>query len=127
MGATALVSEEIAAGQHVVRALDAAGFPVTAAFWLYSGDVDRWKLWIATPRAGVDLQKAFLSVGEILSELADGAILDLSRIRLAKPADPTVRAIGSLVRVKGLSDVRLRSNVANGIYIEDALIYRTAA
>jgi hypothetical protein len=127
MGATTLVSDEIAAGHNVVAALDAAGFPAKAAFWLYDSDVDVWKLWIATPQAGEDLQKAFMKVGKILTAITDRSVLDLSRIKLVTPEDPTVRAIRSLINVKGLSDIRFKSNVVNGIYIADALIYRTAA
>ena len=69
-----------------------------------------------------------MKVREILAASSDDrAVLDLPRIRLVRPDDPTIQAVGSVIRVKGLSDVRLKSNVANGIYIEDALIYRTAA
>lgn len=127
MGTATLVGEEIAAGHNVVAALDAAGFPARAAFWLYDSDADVWKLWIATPQAGDDLQKAFLKVGRILSTITDRPVLDLSRIKLVTPDDPMVRALRSVINVKGLSGVRFKSNVVNGIYIADALIYRTAA
>ena len=127
MGATSLVGEEIAAGHNVVAALDAALIPVRAAFWIYDEDKDIWKLWIATPQAGEDLQKAFIRVSKVLSAVTDRPVLDLSRIKLVTPDDPMVRAIGSVLDVKGLSDVRFKSNIVNGIYIADALIYRTAA
>jgi hypothetical protein len=127
MGSAVVVREDIAAGQNVIEALDAAGFPVNAAFWLYDSNVDRWTLWIGTPRAFRDLQKAYIKVREILSAVPDQEVLDLAQIRLVTPDDPTVRAIRSIISVKGLSDVRLTSNAANGIYIEDAVVYRTAA
>lgn len=121
------MTEDVAAGHNLIEALDAAGFPVKAAFWLYDSDTDKWTLWVGTPRAAKDLQRAYMRVGEILSAVPDRKVLELPQIRLVSPDDPTVRAMGSLVSVKGISDVRLRSNVADGIYIEDALIYRTAA
>jgi hypothetical protein len=127
MGTATLVTEDVAAGHNLIEALDAAGFPVKAAFWLYDSDTDKWTLWVGTPRAAKDLQRAYMRVGEILSAVPDRKVLELPQIRLVSPDDPTVRAMGSLVSVKGISDVRLRSNVADGIYIEDALIYRTAA
>ena len=112
MGTAVLVSEDIEAGRNVVAALDAAGFPVEAAFWLYNSDQDRWRLWIASPRAGEDLGKAYLKVREILDTVTDR----------------TVEAVRSLISVKGLSDVRMRHNLGDhGVYIEDTLIYRTAA
>jgi hypothetical protein len=64
MGATALVSEDVAAGHAVIEALDSGGFPVAAAFWLYDSERDVWKLWIGTPRAGKDLQLAYMKVSE---------------------------------------------------------------
>ena len=127
MGATSLVGEDITAGHNVIEALDGAGFPVKAAFWLYNSDADTWKLWIGSPNAGRDLQRAYMKISEILSAVVDKPVLDLSRIKLVRQDDPLVKAIASVIRVKGLSDVRFRSNTVNGIYIPDAVIYRTAA
>jgi hypothetical protein len=122
------VSEDIEAGRNVVAALDAAGFPVEAAFWLYNSDQDRWRLWIATPRAGEDLGKAYLKVREILDTVTDRKVLELPQITLRLPTDRTVEAVKSLINVKGLSDVRMRHNLGDhGVFIEDTLIYRTAA
>ena len=128
MVTAALVSEDIEAGRNVVAALDAAGFPVEAAFWLYSSDQDRWRLWIATPRARDDRGKAYLDVLKILNAVTDKQVLELPQIRVEAPEYRTVEAVKSLIEVKGLSNVRMRHNLGDhGIYIEDTLIYRTAA
>jgi hypothetical protein len=128
MAAEVLVSEDIAAGRNVIEALDKAKFPVEAAFWLYESNFERWTLWIATPLAGRDLQKAYIRVREILDGVTDRDVLDLPRINLALPSDRTVQAVRSLIDVKGVAGVRMRHNLAgHGVYIEDALIYRTAA
>jgi hypothetical protein len=122
------VSEDIEAGRNVIAALDAAGFPVEAAFWLYNSDQDRWKLWIGTPRARDDPGKAYLDVLKIMNTITDKTVLDLPQIRLEAPEYRTVEAVKSLISVKGLSNVRMRHNLGDhGIYIEDTLIYRTAA
>jgi hypothetical protein len=128
MAAEILVSEDIAAGRNVIEALDKANFPVEAAFWLYESHFERWTLWIATPRAGVDLRKAYMKVREILDGMSNQEVLDLPRINLALPSDRTVQAVRSLIDVKGISGVRLKHNLGDhGVYIEDTLIYRTAA
>jgi hypothetical protein len=128
MVAEVLASEDIAAGRTVIEALDKANFPVEAAFWLYESNRERWSLWIATPRAGEDLGKAYLSVRQILDTVSDRKVLELPQITLALPSDRTVEAVRSLIKVKGLSDVRMRHNLGDhGVYIEDTLIYRTAA
>jgi hypothetical protein len=47
---------------------------------------------------------------------------------LASPNDRTVLSVKSRIDVKGLGKVRLRSHMSShGVFIEDALIYRTAA
>ncbi|MFZ1104723.1 MAG: hypothetical protein WAN86_18045 [Hyphomicrobiaceae bacterium] len=128
MVAEVLASDDIAAGRNVVEALDKAKFPVEAAFWLYESNLERWTLWIATLRAAEDLGRAYLRVRQILDTVTDRAVLDLPRIRLASPNERTVLAVKSLIDVKGVSDVRMRHNLGDhGVYIEDTLIYRTAA
>lgn len=128
MAAEILVGEDIAAGRNVVEALDKANFPVEAAFWLYDSTFERWSLWIATPRAGEDLGKAYLKVREILDAVKDRKVLELPQIRLALPTDRTVEAVRSIIDVKGLANVRMKHNLGDhGIFIEDTLIYRTAA
>jgi hypothetical protein len=127
MVAEVLVAEDNAAGRNVVEALDKAKFHVEAAFWLYESDRDRWTLWIATPRAGEDLGKAYLRVRQVL-DASHRKVLDLPQIRLASPGDRTVRAVRSLIDVRGLSDVRMKHSLGDhGVFIEDTLIYRTAA
>ena len=44
-----LTPEMIRAGAYLVRALDTANIPVTAAFWLYYGDDPDWRLRIVSP------------------------------------------------------------------------------
>jgi hypothetical protein len=127
MVAEVLVSEDVAAGRNVVGALDEAKFPVEAAFWLYDSSKGRWRLWIGTPRAAGDLQKAYVRVAEILSAVTDRKVLDLPQITLVRPDDRMVQAIRSLISVTDSSDIRLGLNAADGILIEDALVYRTAA
>jgi hypothetical protein len=128
MVAELLVSDDIAAGRNVIEALDEAKFPVEAAFWLYESNRERWTLWIVTPRAGGDLQKAYMKVQEILDTVNDRNVLDLARVRLEIPENRTVQAVRPLINVKGLSDVRMRHNLGDhGVFIEDTLIYRTAA
>jgi len=48
-------------------------------------------------------------------------------VKLVPPSDRMLEAMGKVVRIAGLSTVRFSRNVVNGIYIDDALIYRLAA
>jgi hypothetical protein len=64
--------------------------------------------------------------------VADREVLDLPRIALAMPngraAPASSPAVKSLIDPKGLGKVRLRRHLGDhGVWIEDTLIYRTAA
>ncbi|MDX2156692.1 MAG: hypothetical protein SFW09_09295 [Hyphomicrobiaceae bacterium] len=125
MAAETLVVDDIEYGRLIVEALDSADVPVSAAFWLLYGDTGTWKLWIATPEAGHDLQAAYVEIAKVLS--SSGAPLidfDLGRIRLVRSDEPMVRSLRKVVKVDGVGKVRFSSNVIDGTYIEDAIIYR---
>jgi len=123
-----LVNSDIEAGSELVRLLDDSGFPVTAAAWIYFPDIQEWRLAIRTPKAASNLQEAYLEVARAMDEAGDlRKRFDLSRVRLVPPTDRTLGAIGKAIRVDGLSAVRFSSNVIDGIFIDDALIYRLAA
>jgi hypothetical protein len=125
MAEDALVGFDVERGAELVRALDAAGFPVLAALWMHYPDIETWKLLIATPKAN-EPQKAYTEIRHIV----DGAKLDapdLAQIRLVLPDDQTVTTLSQAIRVEGLSGVRFSRNMINGIYVDDAYIYRAAA
>jgi hypothetical protein len=128
MAAAPLVDADIEMGRELVRILDGAKFPVTAAAWIFFPDIDEWRLVIRTPKAEKNLLEAFGQVARILDEKGDlRKRIDLTRVKLVPPTDRMLDAIGKAVRVDGLSTIRFGRNVINGIYIDDALIYRLAA
>jgi hypothetical protein len=129
MAAAALVERDIEAGLELVRLLDERGFPVTGAAWIYFADFEEWKLVIRTPKAATDLTNAFLELAKAMDAAKPGfrSQFDLARVKLVPPADRMLAAMGSAVRAEGLNKIRFSSNVINGIFIDDALIYRLAA
>jgi hypothetical protein len=129
MAAAPLVEKDIEAGLELVRLLDERGFPVTGAVWIYFPDIEEWKLVIRTPKAATDLTNAFLELAKAMDSAKPGfrSQFDLARVKLVPPADRMLAAMGSAVRAEGLNQIRFSSNVINGIFIDDALIYRLAA
>jgi hypothetical protein len=128
MAETILVNSDIEAGQELVRILDQSGFPVTAAAWIYFPDVQEWRLVIRTPRAAENLHEALLDLARAMD--AEGDLrerIDLARLKLVPPGDRMLEAMGKVINVSGLGTVRFTRNVINGIYIDDALVYRLAA
>lgn len=128
MAETVLVNEDIEAGRELVQVLDMSGFPVTAAAWIYFSDLDEWRLVIRTPKAAQNLHEALLEVALAMDARGDlRQRIDLARVKLVPPGDRMLKALGRAVRAEGLSTIRFSRNVINGIYIDDALIYRLAA
>jgi hypothetical protein len=128
MATTALVSTDVEMGSELLKVLDEAAFPVTAAAWIYFPDVDEWRLVIRTPKAEKDLQGALRELAAAMDAKGDlRTRLDLSRVKLVPPKDKILAAMSSIVRVDGISNIRFSRNVINGLVIDDALIYRLAA
>jgi hypothetical protein len=128
MAETILVNSDVEMGGELVRTLDEANFPVTAAAWIYFPDLEEWRLVIRTPKAGKNLQEALVEVARALDAKGDlRQRIDLARVKLVPPGDRMLQAIGKTIRVDGLSPVKFSRNVINGIFIDDALIYRLAA
>jgi hypothetical protein len=128
MATTVLVSTDVEMGSELLKILDEAAFPVTAAAWIYFPDVDEWRLVIRTPRVEKDLQGALRELAAAMDAKGDlRTRLDLSRVKLVPPKDKILAAMSSMVRVDGISNIRFSRNVINGMVIDDALIYRLAA
>ena len=120
-----LVREDLDRGASLVRALDAEDFGVLAAVWIHYPDNETWRLVLATPRAK-DPQRAYTEIRRIIDKAQINAP-DLARIRLVLPDDRTIATLSKVARVEGLSGVRFSRNMINGIYVDDAYIYRAAA
>ena len=128
MAETILVKSDMNAGQELLRILDESGFPVTAAAWIYFPHAEEWRLVMRTPKAAASLQQALLELARAMDAKGDlRQRIDLARVRLVPPNDRMLEALGTTIRADGLKPVRFNRNVINGIYIDDALIYRLAA
>jgi len=128
MAQPVLVKDDVEAGMELLRVLDASNFPITGAAWIYFPDIEEWRLVIRSPRAEQNLQGALLDIAIAMDAAGDlRSRLDLSRMKLVPPSDRMLQAMGSVVHAPGLSNIRFSKNLINGIYIDDALIYRLAA
>jgi hypothetical protein len=126
MDQDALVNDRVASGEAVVRALDDAGYPVAAAFWNYFGELEAWRL-VIVPRdmRGEGVRDELLNIGRILRQ--SGTRFDVSDIKVSPPGNALIRALSKFVRAEGLNGIRASRNWIDGVYIEDAYIYRMAA
>lgn len=116
-----LVEADIDAGRALVKALDGAGVGVRGAFWFYLTDVDRWKLMIVSDAAKQGSRDLYVKAISLKPEL------DLSKVEFVAPSSPIFAALSRYFRFEGLSGVRVSRNMLDGVYVDDAYVYRLAA
>lgn len=125
MGPRTLVERNVDEGARLLRALDSAGVPVDAAFWLLSSEWSDWRLVVATPlyeERGSD--EAYRQILGVHRDTDDTDTL-YGCISIARLDDRRVRAIRSLLR-RGLpwTGFRLDGAYAEDVEIIDSYIYR---
>jgi hypothetical protein len=123
---TILVGPDLAYGKEVLRALDDAKFPITAALWLLQKERDDdWQLVIATPL--YDKFGPSISYGKLIDALSKKepvSLFDLP-VRLESARRPFIKALrktfGRAVSVEGM---RLGLRLIGGTWIDDGYVYR---
>lgn len=126
MVAMNLNDELIKAGEQLLKQLDESAVQVDAALWLYSAEVENWKLLLSLPGfIARGPTAAYREVQKALAALPEELGISLNDVSIANPNTPLFRllkkAIGTL---RGNKTVRFTKNVVNGRLIDDALIYR---
>jgi hypothetical protein len=125
MDTSLLVEDEIKSGERLIEALDDAKFNVKTAFWQRLPETGDWRLYIASPKV-----KEYGPFGayQRLIKIAKSRNIPtrfLQRVSLVFTNDPTVTLLRSAVSTgAGISKIPFRGNAINGVYIEDALLYR---
>ena len=127
MAAAPLVDRDIKDGETLVHRLDRDKFPVSAAFWYYEAEDERWTLIIASsivreqgPREAY--RKLIQSIKRI--KKSDYA-LDSVRVELVKEEAHLPNLFRRAIKTgHDIAGIRFTQNTINGFFIEDAYIYR---
>lgn len=125
MVTTSLVDKYKEEGRRLLLALDDAGVDITAAFWFYQTDKERWRLLLAMPIVATKGPRAgYERILEVLSAHPE-IQLDLTDITVLSPSDRLPQLLKTAVRTDStIAGIALSHDVINGTYIEDAYIYR---
>ena len=127
MAKETLLESDIAAGAEFIEALDKSGQPIEAALWFYYPDLSQWKLLLSS-RAfeGKNLTTHYTNISKVLSSKDQiSKNISIADVKILNRADPMTKLLKGIVRTdKTINTVRMISNHFNGIYVEDALIYR---
>lgn len=122
-----LVAEDIDAAGRLVSFLDDHGLRVRGALWLYDSDAERWRFVVAFQETRKDVTSFYLDVAKATAKAGDQKLLDLSRVDIVDSERSIFTALRGVIAVDGDSRVRFSKNRINGVYLEDALIYRLSA
>jgi len=123
---TILVGPDLAVGEEILAALDAAKFPVTVALWLLQKErSEDWKLVVATPLYDkLGSINAYLRLREALSVGTPVTLGDFP-IRLESNKHPLITGLRKLFgRSASVRGMRLGLHSIGGVWIDDAYVYR---
>lgn len=120
-----MVNKDIEDGKELIKALDKSDFELTGALWFYFSDAQDWLMLLVSPlveKAGPS--SCYRKVQSVIEHMPRDFGLSLSRISVVSPTDSLIRLLRKAIHVEGISRVRFKRNTINGVFIEDALIYR---
>lgn len=130
MASTPLVERELEEGRLLLERLDQDRFGVSAAYWYYESEPDRWSLVIATPRvAAKGLRASYRllidSMRKLVAESEGAFTLDSARIILIREDDELLKAMRrELPTGRKAAGIQLRGSGIGGRVIDGAYIYR---
>jgi hypothetical protein len=119
-----LSDTQIREGNELVGKLDAIGFQVDAAYWVFMWETNRWRLHIVTPEEERSFHSAFATV----SRVSQGYSINSKHlVKMKGPKDRFYQAMLSDIRRDGkLSDVEF-DRLPVGNELVDLYIYRLPA
>jgi len=121
-----LVDKDIENGKKLVEALDESKFILVGALWFYFTDSGEWRLLLVSPLADtIGPSGCYRVIQSVLGDMSPGLGISLSRISVSSPRDNLFRLLRVAIRTgTGISTIRFTRGTINGVFIEDALIYR---
>lgn len=128
MVVTQLTPELIREGAILLAHLDEIGDSPAAALWLYTAERGSWKLVLAYPRVDeVDPRKLYRPIQKALRETLRSEVTHLVplNVSLTRTNSALVKGLAREVKTSpGPEGLRFGRGVVNGVYVDDAHIYR---
>lgn len=123
-----LSPEMVKAGERLLAEFDRRQVPVSGMLWWYQAEPEIWRLIVVMPEVksrGPIL--AYQKVQSILPDMPqDQPTLGLENISVWDAEDSIISLMRKAVRIggRGAGGVRFSRNSIDGVYIDDAYIYR---
>jgi len=120
-----LVDKDIRDGRKLIEALDRSKFGLSGALWFYFSDANDWLLLLVSPLVDTEgPTSCYRKIQSVIEGMPRDFGIPLSSISVVSPTDSLIRLLRKAIHVEGTSRMRFRRNTINGVFIEDALIYR---
>ncbi|MGH2583347.1 MAG: hypothetical protein ACRDJE_00360 [Dehalococcoidia bacterium] len=125
MVTTALVDEKIRGGQRLLEVLDKNKIQVDVALWLLDPNSESWRLVLASRQLeNLGPGQAYRAIQSILRS-SDIPGVELREISVRPPSSQLIKALRATISSgRDATRMHLSGNIINGVYIDDAYIYR---
>ncbi len=121
-----LSDEMISAGRELTELLDKIHLNVSASLWFYEESLNNWRLIIASPEVRVHgPKKLYQKIQSVIANMPDNKRIALKDITVIDNNHHLISLLRKAIgRGKTISGTRFSRNTINGVFIEDAYIYR---
>lgn len=124
-----LSKEMINAGRYLLEQLDSTHSEIKSFFWFYFPEEKTWKLIISSPIVKKKGPRNFYKIVNDINRKAkekNQETISLNNIIVVTPENEIVKLLSFFIGTgDSISGVRCTGNTINGVYIEDAYIYRS--
>ncbi len=127
---TKILSEEmINSGKYLLEQLDSTQSEIKSFFWFFFPEEKTWKLIIASPIVKNKGPRNFYKkINDInrKAEEKEQETISLNNIIVVTTENEIVKLLSFFIETgDSISGIRFTGNTINGVYIEDAYIYRS--
>lgn len=131
MDTCTLVTEQIDAGERLLRQLRSDGFDVTAGFWLQASEEGAWRFCMVSPLVETEgLAQAYRRLHPVIWKMPQPFWIDPLEVRLIGPSNPIaqdVLAVQARLPSPLVSPIRWGGNRLGNLNVEGAYIYPLSA
>lgn len=121
-----LVERDINEGKMLIQTLDVSKFQLSGALWFYLTESENWRLLLVSPLVDTaGLRSCYKVIQSVIGDMPKDFGISLENISVLSPRDRLIQLLKIAIRTgAGISTIRFTGNSINGVFIEDALIYR---
>ncbi len=122
-----LVNGELDSAVRLIDLLDKEGLSVRGAMWLYESDAERWRFMICFQEPRENPMSFYRDMARVTNAHQEIDTLSLDRVSVVPFEGSIFSKLRGAVQFGGKPRVRMSHSRINGVYVEDAMIYRLEA